>query len=396
MGADRVIVIGAGIGGASAALALQRAGIDVRLFERAGELQDVGAGIQIWVNGMAALQRLGVLAAVQQNGEPMDVQELTSWRGTPLIRIPVAELAERYGLPRPVLVKRADLLAVLTGALDDGVLELGSGVAAIEQDHDGVTVRLADGREERAAVVVSADGIGSETRKALFPPIEPRWSGYQYLRALSTHEDPSLPPEAFRFMIGRGDRFGLHAGRSWTYWFGVLLAKPESGDPPEGRRQQLLDRFRSFGPTVTDFIESVPDAEIGRTDIRDLDPLDRYVEGRVVLVGDAAHATTPNLGRGAGEALEDAVAVAEHLSAASSLSDPGAVAEALRRFDEQRRPAASEVQTRARRIGKLLGVRDPLRVAVREQLMRRVVGPRMLEDVEAEFRELGVRASETA
>jgi FAD-dependent urate hydroxylase len=378
MATDRVIVIGAGIGGASAALSLQRAGIAVRLFERADEPQDVGAGIQIWVNGMVALQRLRVLEAVQQQGGPMDVQELGSWRGSLLIRIPVAELAERHGLPRPVLIKRADLLATLTGALDDGVLNLASGVASIEQDHGGVTVRFADGREERAAVVVAADGIGSDTRKALFGPIEPRWAGYQYLRAISTHEDPSIPPEAFKFMIGRRDRFGLHAGRSWTYWFGVLLVKPESGDPPEGRKQQLLARFEGFGRTVTDFIESVPEEEIGRTDIRDLDPLERYVNGRVVLVGDAAHATTPNLGRGAGEALDDAIAIAAHLSEASSLSDSDAVADALRRFDEQRRPAASDVQTRARRIGKLFAFRDPVRVAVREQIMRRAAGPRMV------------------
>ena len=170
---------------------------------------------------------------------------------------------------------------------------------------------------------------------------------------------------------------------------GTLLSDgPRPHVPDRSRDRQLLDRFKDFDQAVTDFIESVPEEEIGRTDIRDLDPLERIVEGRIALVGDAAHATTPNLGRGAGEALEDAVALAEHLSAARSLEDSESVREALKRYEAQRLPLVASVQRRTRRVGEVFAFSDPVRVAIREQLMRHLLGPRLVKATEDEFRAL--------
>jgi 2-polyprenyl-6-methoxyphenol hydroxylase-like FAD-dependent oxidoreductase len=382
---SRVVVIGGGIGGASAALGLQRAGIDVSVFERSPQRDERDDGLQIWVNAMVALDELGLADAVQSFGEPMELEELRSWRGSLLTTVPVKELVEKYELPGPVLVRRPDLVKALTGALEEGVLRYDTSFEGLVQDREGITLRLADGREARAAVVVAADGLDSSVRTMLFGPIEPKVAGYRYLSALTTHQDPSVPPGMFQLSFGRGDRFGIHAGSRWTYWFGVLVAPPESDDPPEGRRRQLLDRFRRFGRAITDFIEASDEETIDRADIRDIDPLARWVEGRVALLGDAAHAATPNLGRGAGDAIEDAVAFADCLSTVARLEDHDAATDALRRYEERRRPDATTVQARARRIGKLASWKNPAAVAFREQIMRRIAGPAMLKETEEEF-----------
>jgi 2-polyprenyl-6-methoxyphenol hydroxylase-like FAD-dependent oxidoreductase len=264
--------------------------------------------------------------------------------------------------------------AALTNGLDDGVLTRSSSCAGIEQDADGVRVRLADGREERAAVAVVADGMTSDVRNAVFGRIEPRYAGYRYLSAVSEHQDASVPPGAFQFILGPGDRFGIHAGHRWSLWFAALLGPPGDGEAREAKKQTLKERFRRFGGAVEGFIDGTDEAAIETTDVDDLDPLERWVSGRVVLIGDAAHASTPNLGRSAGDALEDAVVLADCLADAA-----GDVTNALARFEQQRREDTSDVQKRARRIGTLNSWKNPLAVAVRERIMRLASGATVKE-----------------
>ena len=372
--ADRVVVIGGGVAGASTALALQRSGIDVAVFERSPEPRDPADALQIWVNGMLALDRLGLGDEIRARSEPMTTQELRSWRGRILQRVDVAGLASERGLPQPFIVRRSDLLTALTNGLDDGVLTRSSSCVGIEQDADGVTVRLADGREERAAVAVVADGMTSEVRNAVFGRIEPRYAGYRYLSAVSEHQDASVPPGAFQFILGPGDRFGIHAGHRWSLWFAALVGPPGDGEAREPKKQTLKERFRRFGGAVEGFIDGTDETAIEATDVEDLDPLERWVSGRVVLIGDAAHASTPNLGRGGGDALEDGIVLANCLADAA-----GDVTNALARFEQRRRENASDVQKRARRIGKLNSWKNPLAVAVRERIMRLASGATVKE-----------------
>lgn len=384
----RAIVIGAGIGGLSAAIALRRIGIPVTVLERSAELREVGAGIQIWANGMAALDRLGLADEVARLGEPLEEMSFTSWRGQPLLQLPVGELARAAGVRLPVIVRRPDLLHALAEGAGEGTVRLGSDCVGYEQDGDGVTVRLADGREERGALVVAADGADSLVRMARLPQAKPRYAGYQYLRALCDLTDPRVPAGAFQFSFGRAHRFGIHAG---VYWFGVVVTPPGTVDSPAGRKRDLLECFRDFAEPVPTLVESVPDETIGRTDIRDLEPLERWVDGRVVIVGDAAHATTPNLGRGAGEAIEDAITLAACLEAAGSLADGEQLAQALARFEQERRPATAAVQTKARRIGQMLSWRGRAACAAREAFMRTAMGRIMERETRTELAALAAR-----
>jgi 2-polyprenyl-6-methoxyphenol hydroxylase-like FAD-dependent oxidoreductase len=212
-------------------------------------------------------------------------------------------------------------------------------------------------------LLVGADGIDSAVRALLFKDAKPRFAGYQYLRALVQYEHPSHPPGHFSFTFGRGDRIGLHnMGRGRMYWFAVIVTPPGSTDGKAGRKAELVERFKDFAPPVPAAIAAAEEAAIGRTDIRDLRPLERWGDGRTILMGDAAHATTPNLGRGASEAIEDAVALARVLGSADGLSDRGRLVSALRSFEELRRRETSVVQTKAWRIGRLGFLVEPARV----------------------------------
>lgn len=387
---ERAIVVGGGIGGLSAAVALRRVGVPVTVFERAPRPMEHPSAIQIWVNGVVALERLGLTEAVRDRVEPVEDFEFLSLRGRRLVQIPVGELARRGGAPPPIMIRRPDLVKCLAAALPEGVVEWGADFESFDQGAHGVAARLAGGRVERGAVLIGADGIDSRIRRALFPQVRPRHAGYQYLRALTRYE--AIAPRKFTFVLGRGDRFLAHdLGGGAVYWAGILVNPPGTGDPPSGRKGELLERLREFPPPTIPLIEATAEEAIYRTDIRDLRPLARWGEGRVTLLGDAAHATTPNLGRGASEAIEDAVVLAEALAAASGLAgDPAA---GLRAYEAERRPATAAVQTRAWRIGKVFSVRSAWGWPVRDWAFKWVAGRGMAKGMEAECARLGATAA---
>ena len=384
MGADedRVLIIGGGLSGLSAALALSQRGIPVSVFDKEPAASPYGGAIQIWINAVVGYQRLGILDRLKAVGTDVERQIFRSSRDRTLIMVPVGEFADRYGLPKPLMVTRPDLLRTLEESLPAGTVHWGADVTGFDQDAEGVTLRLSGGREERGSVLVAADGIDSTTRLSLFPNSTPIFQGYQYLRCLARHEN--FPAGDFIFTWGRGDRFGAHdAPGGSVYWFGVIRAAQGSGN---GRQEQLRERFRGFPWPVMDLINEADDGAILRTDIRDIDPLDSWTRGRVTLLGDAAHAMTPNLGRGAGEGIEDAIVLAEHVG------ERGLTPDALAAYDQRRRPANAPLQERSRSLGELAGRSNPVVVAVRELVMARIAGPKMKKDTEQEYAEAAGRA----
>jgi FAD-dependent urate hydroxylase len=384
---ERVVVVGGGIGGLSVANALVGQGIPVSVYEQAPELTEVGAGIQVWVNGMKAAHRIGVAESLRAASGQMEWMHFRSYRGPLIVTSPVGELARKHGAPFPVMIRRPELLRCLGEHLPPGTLTLGRVCVGCEQDADGVTVRFADGSTERASLVVAGDGIKSVIRRSQFGEVTPRFAGYQYLRSLIPYDKPGFDRNTFTFTFGPGDRFGSgDVGKGWIYWFAVLLTKRGEKDGPEGRKGELRRRYARFEGSVRDIIESTPDEAILRHDIFDLEPLPRWTNGRVLLMGDAAHAPTPNLGRGASEAMEDAWKLGEHLARVTSLKEGPQLTRALAAFEAERRPATRVIQNRAWRIGKLAGWANPLAVRMRETIMGpRFAGGKMLQDLDREF-----------
>jgi 2-polyprenyl-6-methoxyphenol hydroxylase-like FAD-dependent oxidoreductase len=358
------------------------------VLEREQKLPALGTGVQIWINGAKGLDELGLTEAIRATSSPVQFHEFVSASGKPLARVPIGDLVERHGQPDAVTIRRPDLLRVLEDALDRDRIELGAKFTGFEQDGDGVSVELADGRTVRGAALVGADGLKSTVRPSLGHEREPRYAGYQYLRAYAELVPEGVAPGTMRLALGRGDRFGFSdLGGGWTYWFGIVVVPEGTTDSAAGRKADLRKAFGRFASPVAELIEATPEEAIGRVDTLDIAPLERWRAGRATLIGDAAHATTPNLGRGAGEAIDDAVSLAR------CLGENAAVEDALNAYERVRRPATAGIQTKARRIGGLMSARDPIRSTLLPTIFRRLAGPRLTKDAD---QELAAQASSPA
>jgi 2-polyprenyl-6-methoxyphenol hydroxylase-like FAD-dependent oxidoreductase len=365
------VVVGAGIGGLAAALALLSSGWQVRVLERAGRLDPVGAGITLWPNAVLALDALGV--PIRDRASQPGTSGLRSSNGRWLSRADTSGYAERYGAPL-VAVHRADLQRALLQALPDTVVATDTPVTGIHQDAWGATVEHSAG-STRAAVVVLADGLSSGTRHLVAGPgPRPRYAGYTAWRAV-TDPGADLPRlQGTTESWGRGERFGivpLADGR--VYWFATANAPegrtPVDGGldegPGEGEHAEVTRRFASWHEPVAQLVAATAPESVLRHDVYDLRPGPRtYVRGRLVLLGDAAHAMTPNLGQGACQALEDAVTL-------GALLRPGDEPEpTLVRYDALRRPRAQLLTSRSRQVGVVAQLEGRAVAAARDLLLR--------------------------
>lgn len=187
------MVVGGGIGGLTAAVALRRVGVEAVVFEKAGELREIGAGISLWANAMKALQKLGLYEAVLAIGRPLRPKgELRSPNGEVFYEIPAAAMEERFGGVTAV-VHRADLQKTLHAALGEEAIRLGAEVTGFEQDKGGVVARFAGGREERCELLIGADGLHSVVRRQLLDDGPPLYAGYVAWRGVAELGDEPFP-----------------------------------------------------------------------------------------------------------------------------------------------------------------------------------------------------------
>ncbi|MFE3224218.1 FAD-dependent oxidoreductase [Nocardia sp. NPDC059228] len=368
-----VLISGGGIGGLAAALALRERGIRVRVFERATELRDGGAGLHIWTNGTIALQRLGVLDEVLETAPIQHITHFGTWRGDLFGAWPVGDFVDRYGAPT-IAVERSVLHRVLSAAVSaypaGTEIRTGAGVAGFEQDHAGVTVKLSDGERVHGDVLIGADGINGAVRPGLLGERPPRYTGYIAWRGKAVLRHEKIPPGTFYALFGPGTRFTFYdVAPGVVHWMSVANGAPGGRDTGDVRAM-LLARHRGWMPPIADILEATPPEAIIRSDVLDRPPDRRWGSGRVSLLGDAAHPITFNIGQGACQALEDALVLAEELDT----TDP---VNALRRYEKQRRARTAGLQQVAHRIGRLGALENPLLIRLRELGMR-AVWPRLV------------------
>ena len=376
----RIVIVGAGIGGIATALALRRQGIDHVVLEQAPRLAEVGAGIQLSPNGVRILEWLGVARVL----EPLAVEPTSHvfrhWStGETLLELPLgAAVRESFGAPY-LHAHRADLLAAMVGSLGERDLRLGCRVAAVRQDEDGVEAVLEDGSVERGSVLVGADGIHSAVRDSMRATDDAGAgddSGYAAWRGL-------VPAErAAALGIERRSYIWLGPGRSVVLYYvsgGRLVNWVGIGSSAEATRESwsatgsvdaLLADHVGWHPQIVGLLAATERPFVTR--LRDRAPLPSWVSGRVVLLGDAAHAMLPYHAQGAVQSLEDAWVLARLISIAARDGGAGAIDTALHRFQSLRHDRTTQVQAYSRSAQDWYHVSEPAEVAHRDERFRAV------------------------
>ncbi|HVX97493.1 MAG TPA: FAD-dependent monooxygenase [Polyangia bacterium] len=356
-GTEPVVIAGAGIGGLALGAALARAGVPFEIFERAEELREVGAGLAVQTGPMLALRRLGLDVEVASVGHEIRTAVMRTAGGTVLGRTSLEGLAAPM-----VALHRARLQGVLRAHVPDARVHTGRAVAGCEQDDRGVRVTLADGSSVTGALLVGADGLRSVVRVAVAGETPLRYAGYTSWRGVATRDDLGPLHEACE-ILGRGLRFGVvPIGEGQTYWFAVANS-PEGGRDEGDVRAALLDRFSPMGEPAASLIAATPPERILRTEIHDRAPVASWSRGRFVLLGDAAHPTTPNLGQGGGMAIEDAVVLAHHLARAP-------YADAIATYERLRVRPTARVVLASRRLGRIVQAEGAFAAWARNASMR--------------------------
>lgn len=361
----RVLVVGAGIGGLSLAGALQRSGIEVAVFERAVGVHPAGAGITVQINAVRALRAFDLADAVVGAGTSLRTTEILDKNGRVLSAMDLSGAEARFGAP-VVALHRARLHEALLSQLTPGTVRFGSAVKGCRDDGDSVVLELEDGREERGDLLVDAGGLHSPIRAAVAGPSGIRYSGYTSWRGICRDDGFTRDAHATESW-GPGARFGIvPIGFGEVYWFSTLNAPPDEKDAPEEVRARLLRIFGDWHRPVADILEATPAEQILRTDIADRVPVKRWVRGRIVLLGDAAHPMTPNLGQGACQAIEDAAVLALLLRSTPDLD--GALAE----YERRRVPRANALVEQSWRMGRIAQLENPVAIALRNLAFRLV------------------------
>ena len=313
----QIAIIGGGIGGLTTALALQQSGFQAEVFEQAPELHDVGAAIAIWSNAMRVLERLQLAEKILEYGGIVEELRWMDQHGFLLNRVPISDRKTPA-----VALHRSDLQRTLRQALPQSSIHLGHSIVDYSQRGDKMIANFANGQSVEADLLIGADGIHSRMRKQLINDGEPANRGYTIWRGTSPITPAAIPPATGIELYGRGKRFGIGpVGLGRTGWW--ASANTDQTD-------LLTDLFRGWYRPVIELIESTPPGSILRTVATDREPIKRWGVGRMTLLGDAIHPTTPNLGQGGCLSMEDAIVLAR------SFEKYGASEDALRNYERLR------------------------------------------------------------
>jgi len=326
--------------------------------------------LSLWSNAVEALDRLGLRDEVVAQSDPIERAITLTAEGELLSDVSLVEVAREIGQPS-ICVHRADLQQVLAGALVPGTIRLGADCVAIDEDAEGVTAHFADGSAERGDVLVGADGIRSVVRERLNGAAPPRYAGYYAFRGVARFDPSDMPRGAGTFGLGHGAQAGfVRCGGGRVYWFATINAPEGTTIAPGSRKKRALELFRGWFPLATAAIEATDEDAVLVNDIVDRPVAARWGRGRVTLLGDAAHPTTPNLGQGACQALEDAVVLVD------ALKRHGIGEAALRRYEAARQSRTAMIQRQSWQLGKVFQLENGLAIRIRNALIRTSFGQR--------------------
>ncbi|MBM7139423.1 MULTISPECIES: FAD-dependent urate hydroxylase HpxO [Acinetobacter] len=341
-----VVIIGAGMGGLTTGIALKKFGHQVRIFEQTEKILPVGAAISLWSNGVKCLNYLGLTDKIAKLGGQMDdLAYVDGLTGDVMTQFSLLPLIEEVG-QRPYPVARADLQNMLMDEFGRDQIHLGKKMVSLEDKADFVEVHFADGSSTQADLLIGADGTHSLTRTyVLGQQVQRRYAGYVNWNGLVEISEDLAPAQQWTTYVGEGKRASLMPVADGKFYFFLDVPLPAGLENNRDEYKKLLKQyFSDWCLPVQQLIERLDPQKTNRVEIHDIEPFSQFYKGRVVILGDAAHSTTPDIGQGGCQAMEDAIYLARSLQ----INTLG-LEDALRRYQNKRNERANELVLRARK-----------------------------------------------
>lgn len=376
----KVVIIGAGMGGMSAAIALRQIGIETAVYERVTENKPVGAAISVWSNGVKCLNYLGLQEETAELGGIVEAMSyIDAHTGETMCRFSMQPLIDEVG-QRPYPIARAELQSMLMQAYGFDHINFGMKMVSVENDTTGTTAKatFADGTTVTADVIIGADGASSITREyVLGAPVTRRYAGYVNFNGLVDTDDTIGPATEWTTYVGEGKRVSVMPVAGGRFYFFFDVVEPEGLPYERGTAREVLrSHFAGWAPGVQTLIDKLDPQTTNRVEILDLDPFHTWVKGRVAVLGDAAHNTTPDIGQGGCSAMEDAIelqwAFKDH---------PDDVHAALAAYQSARTERAGELVLRARKRCDVTHAKDPQATAQWYDELRKEDGTNVIRGI---------------
>lgn len=341
-----IAIIGAGMGGLTTGIALKKFGHHVTIYEQAEQILPIGAAISLWSNGVKCLNYLGLTEQIAQLGGQMDnLAYVDGLTGDVMTQFSLYPLIEEVG-QRPYPVSRSELQNMLMDEFGRENIHLGKRMVSLYDDGQKVTVQFADDSEIQSDLLVGADGTHSITRAyVLGQQVERRYAGYVNWNGLVDIATDLAPADQWTTFVGEGKRASLMPVADNRFYFFFDVPLPVGLENNRAEYKTLLKGyFQEWCPQVQNLIDRIDEQRTNRVEIHDIEPFADFYKGNVVIVGDAAHSTTPDIGQGGCQAMEDAIYLARSLQ----INTLG-INDALKRYQEKRNERTREMVLRARK-----------------------------------------------
>jgi 2-polyprenyl-6-methoxyphenol hydroxylase-like FAD-dependent oxidoreductase len=356
----KIIVVGGGIGGSAAALALSRQGFEPVVYERTKELREVGAGIALWANATHVMKHLGLLEEVVKVGYPTTNYQFCSQQGKELINVPLD------GFELPVVgIHRAELHRLLWQKVSPEKYILGETFERFEHQNERVHAYFTSGAQVEGYALIGADGLRSRVRATLLGDTPPTYRNFKTWRGLTEFVPRSYRLGYIHEYLGAGKGFGfMMLGKGKMYWYVAATAPESQPDAAIGRKKELENLFQDWFNAIPELIAATDESQIITTDLYDRPPTQPWSIGNITLLGDAAHPMLPTMGQGACTALEDAYVVAKCLK-----ENPDPIA-AFQKYESLRFPRTKAIVEQSLQSGKMGELNNPLAVGLRNTFMK--------------------------